>query len=210
MVTVTENMDIAGDPNLTVYSPTGDYADTDLILCADKKNPGLPIVQLQAQYLRYGPIVYQYNAPEELGGALFALDPDSTHDAVLLYKEEEARKAARMGGTLIPSDPVPSPDSNADASPIPEAEEEDVKFFKEQDAQGTATSTPEVPTTDPEIPVIDAGETLGVSTSTDSAIPVPEPEIPTIQLETSTTTPVMQPEVPSVSVPDTTATTTPE
>jgi hypothetical protein len=52
MVTVTENMDIAGDPNLTVYSPTGDYADTDLILCADKKNPGLPIVQLQAQYLR--------------------------------------------------------------------------------------------------------------------------------------------------------------
>lgn len=179
MVTITKSMKIVGDPNLVVYSAEGDYADADLILCADRKNPDLPSAQLQAQYIQYGPIVYQFNSPEELGAAIFAIDAASTHDAVLLYKEDQTRKAARLTGTLEPSDPVAAPDSNADTVPenLPNDQEPDTQFFQEEAATNTASTTPE-------LPVIEAGDPEVLGTTTPDVVVDPP------ALEASTTPPV--------------------
>ncbi len=113
MVTITSNLPIAENETLRVYSPEGDYADTDLILCADVRDVATPVAMLQAQFIKYGGIVYQFNTPEEIGKAIFAVDPNSKHDAVALYREEEARNTARNAGTLEPENPAPTPDSPA-------------------------------------------------------------------------------------------------
>lgn len=220
MVTVTKTLPIAENPNLAIYSPEGDYADTDLILCEEKNGPGIATAQLQAQYLKYGPVVYQFNTPEELGAALFLIDPESTHDAVLLYKEEEARKAAREQGTLTPSDPVAAPDSNAADVPadVPNDQEPDTQFFNEQAAQEEASSTATTTSQTGDAPVPDtSGEVLGEATSSPdgtlpeatSTPPIDTPvEVPIDTGNTSTTTPSLPPEevLPAVDL----STTTPE
>ncbi len=100
MIRINKHQEILGEPNIKVFSESGDYTETDLIQCYNIENPDVPISALQAQYIKYGPIVYQYNEPEELGEAISKIDPDSTHDAVLLYKEEESRKLRRDKGNL--------------------------------------------------------------------------------------------------------------
>lgn len=119
MVPILKNQALADQPTLRVYSDDGEYADTDLILCSEVGNPGVPSAMLAAQFVKYGAIVYRFNTPEELGAAIFAIDPDSTLDAVALYKEQVARDAARNAGTLTPSDPVPTPDSPNPPADVP-------------------------------------------------------------------------------------------
>lgn len=194
MISLAQGAPIPSLPNFVIASGDGQYADTDLILCASADVPDFPVAQYQAQFIRYGEVVYQFETPEALGEALVAIDPESTHDAAQLWREEEVRRFAREKGTLTPADQIPAPDAiEQQATP----EEEDVKFFKEQEE--TASSTPEIPPIEPDIPVIDAGETLGVSTSTDTTIT--PTDIPTIQLETSTTTPIINADIPPIPPP---------
>ncbi len=112
-------MSIPESETLRVYSPEGNYADTDLILCAEVSDMATPVAMLQAQYIRYGNIVYQFNSPEELGEAIIAVDPSSKHDAAALYLEEVARNAARAAGTLEPENPAPTADSPAAPVDVP-------------------------------------------------------------------------------------------
>lgn len=171
-----------GEQKLWVATATGEYADTDLIECVEEGTPS-GAHMFQAQYIKYGSIVYQHNTPEELGAALFGVDPESSHDAVLLYKEDEARRQARSEGVLEPTDPVPAVDALQETpARIPEEEEDDVKFFREQ-AQQETSSTPEVVeiAPEPELPVIEVEEptpdTMPTSTAS-VAEPVPEAVVP--------------------------------
>lgn len=206
MTPITKNEQVADMKDLVVLTDSGEYADTDLILCASTDAPTIAIAQYQAQFVKYGEMVYQFEKPEELGQAIVALDAESTHDAAQLWREEEARRIAREQGTLTPADQSPAPD--AVVPPEPEAEpqpEEEVEFLKDPPAQN-ATSTP--PTSDqpsePEMPVIDVTdppEVLGTTTpdlppvdpdplpppiTEPDIVPIPEPEVIS---NTSTTTP---------------------
>ncbi len=137
--------------------PDGKYADTDLILCASADNPDVAVAQLQAQYIKYGPMVYQFNTPEELGAALSAIDAESTHDAVALYKEEETRRKARETGTLEPENPVPAPDKVEEPPPAEETQEEEVQEesplpAEEDEAVVPTAEEPVLPDSAPEEP----------------------------------------------------------
>lgn len=187
MVPISKGDKVFGEQKLRVTMETGEYADVDLIECADSAS-NEPTGVFQAQYVKYGPMVYQFNAPEELGAALVAIDPESTHDAAQLWREDEARRIKRQGGTLAPEDPAAAPDA-VEPEAVPEEEEDDVKFFKEQAEQEAASSTPQLPEEPPQerdIPVIDieppAGEVGGAASSTPPAPDVP-PAIPDIQVE---------------------------
>jgi hypothetical protein len=111
MVPITKGQPVKDDDSMVVVSDNGQYGDADLIMCAHKDAPDVPTAMLQAQYVAYGGIVYRYNTPEELGKAVFALDPAATLDAVVLYKEDETRRRARNAGVLEPENPVPAPDA---------------------------------------------------------------------------------------------------
>lgn len=156
MITITEGQAVAENEGLVVSSKGSDYADTDLILCASKEQPLVPIAMYQAQFVRYGSVVYQFNTPEDLGKALYEIDKDSTHDAVVLFQQQAARDAARAAGTLTPdtgaditavdtvppADPVEIPPAIDPASSTPPAVETPLASPTTDD---TATSTLDVP-----------------------------------------------------------------
>ncbi len=207
MITLVKGMKVPDDSKLAVVAESGDYAEADLILCAPE-GTDFATAMLQAQYVKYGPVVYQFETPEELGKALYEQDPESTHDAVALYKEELARDAARASGTLTPSDPAPIEDAPV---PVNNDQEADTQFFRDQAAEEAASSTA---TTTPEVPVDTGGQVLGESTSTPALPEVIEPapivpEATTTPIDTgsmSTTTPTVPEPVPATDL----STTTPE
>lgn len=110
MVTITQGQKVPESDTLVVLAPTGDYADVDLINCGEEGSSEATGMYA-AQFIQYGPLVYQYNTPEELGAAIVAVDTNSTHDAAVLFKEEEARKLSREKGMLQPENPVSAPDA---------------------------------------------------------------------------------------------------
>lgn len=173
---------VKGDETLVVYADDGQYGDTDLLLCATKDAPDVPTVMLAAQFIAYGPIVYQYNTPEEVGKAVYAIDPAATLDAVVLYKEEETRRRARNTGVLEPENPTPAPDAveqaPTDTPPEPILPQEPAPTADQvpQEPTPTPETTPDVPTDD--VPAAESvlpsgGIDTSVSTTTEEVITAP-------------------------------------
>jgi len=153
MIHIEQNQNVPENENLRVYSPSGDYSEVDLIECYDIRNPDLAICSFQAQFLKYGGVVYQYSAPEELGAKLIEIDPESTHDAVALYKEEEERRIKRLAGKLKPENPVPAKDSLALEQEIKQLDEmpsaDNAEPFVSPELTPEPETTPPADTTPP-------------------------------------------------------------
>lgn len=79
MIHIEKGQKIVENENLRVASETGDYADDALIEYFDIGNENVVIGSLQAQYIKYGSLVYQFNEPKDLGEAILKIDPESTH-----------------------------------------------------------------------------------------------------------------------------------
>lgn len=193
MVPITKGQRTRDDAKLVVASDDGQYADTDLILCADATAPDVPTAMFAAQFIAYGAVVYQFNTPEEIGEAVYAMDKSSTLDSVKLYLEDQARKHARDAGTLEPDNPTPAPDAIVDPSSTPPD-----ATTTAQDATTTqdTTSTPVDPapvqdtTTQATSGTTDTNTSAGGS-STDPATTT----TPVIDTTTSTSTPIVDPSV---------------
>lgn len=119
--------------HLEVRADSGEYSDVDLILCGDATDPEAPEGVYQAQFIRYGNLVYQFETPESLGEAIVALEPESTHDSAQLWREEEARRIKRMGGKLEPENPAPAPDALTEEPPIPATERAERKRVEREE-----------------------------------------------------------------------------
>ncbi len=100
MIRITHGQSVQGDTALSVVTATGDYEDTALIECA--AGTGAPVVAYQAQYVRYGNVMYQHSDPVELGRALLAIDPDSTHAAASYVRMSDELLAKMNAGSLEP------------------------------------------------------------------------------------------------------------
>ena len=187
MVTITSGLRIADQPNLRVYSPEGQYADADLILLSDAADLATPVAMLQAQFVKYGPVVYQFNTPEDLGKAVLAIDPTSTLDAVVLYQQQEARDAARTAGVLTPSDAIPT------TPPAPDT-----------------TSTSTTPTVD--TPTTTSTSTPNTTTSSSSPADIILQDQQTIQEDAEILNVLKShpdPVLPTTDIPNSVSTTTP-
>ncbi len=174
MIPITRDQKVAGNDNLLVYAVSGDYADKDLIECYDPSLGNYPTACFQAQFIKYGPVVYQFNEPEELGKALIEIDPQSTHDSAALYKEEEDRKRKRRLGTLEPENPAPVDSGLSKIEPQVEVPVSDVSLGDTPlpPASG-ATSAPETIVSDP----LMSSDSMGVTTSTPERINTPQPSV---------------------------------
>lgn len=188
MITILSGQKIAENPDLRVTSPSGDYGDFDLIECESTQDGEAGSFMYQAQFVKYGGIVYRFNTPEELGAELFKLDPDSTHDAATLYREDEERRQRRLAGNLRPENPAPVEN---EPEPVIESENEPV-IESEVPNNESASSTPEFApeaTTTPEVINPEPA-----TTSTPEVVvepPVPEPEVVTPPVEPE---PIVEPE----------------
>lgn len=200
MITIQKGQSIKEDKNVVVVSASGTYSDYDLIVCEDITDPTRPQMSFQAQYIAYGPMIYQFGDKfEELGKELLVLDPTSNHDAVVYFKDEEVRRLRREGGMIRPAEITPNeilqeqPQSPNMNQPTPSAENTPVSGTPisestqqpVQSAPATETTTPTATSTSPaETPteVTPPPATEEVQPTTPSApVEVVPPENPVVQ-----------------------------
>lgn len=103
MIHIEQNQKIKDDDNLVVITPTGDYEDGALIEFYDVHNPDVVAGSFQAQYIKYGSLVYQFNEVKELGVAILAIDPESTHTAASFVRMTNELLSQMNQGSLEPA-----------------------------------------------------------------------------------------------------------
>lgn len=84
MIYLEQGQKVLDRPELVVYEPTGERNDTDMVICAEAKNPGEPFCWLEAQYIAYGGVVYKISDEKELETEILKIDPDSSINEVAL------------------------------------------------------------------------------------------------------------------------------
>jgi hypothetical protein len=145
MIHIEHNQTVPEHDNLRVLSASGDYADNDLIECSTLDDPNFALCAFSATFIRYGGLAHQFSDPLKLGEALLALDPKSTHDAVTLFKEEEARRIKREGGDFTPENPVPADEAVSQIAQE-EVRQEDVQEKTEDTKAQTKENDPQINT----------------------------------------------------------------
>lgn len=215
MISIKKGEKLAWSPGIVVAADTGEYADFDLIECASTEDKTFAVAQYQAQYIRYGDVVYQHSSPEALGEALVALDPESTHDAAQLWREDEARRIARSGGNLKPEDPTPAPDAVVEEPPQEEIPPEETPEESESNETAPEENAPEETPVVPELPPDNTSTTTPATPEPEAydpgvygeaLVPPPTaPELPPVEVVPEVP-PVPAPETPTIDV----STTSPE
>ncbi len=103
MIHIDQDQNIIENENLKVLTPTGDYEDTALIEFYDINNPDFTTGTFQAQYIKYGGVVYKFNGPKELGEEILKIDPESTHTAASYVRMTNELLDQMNTGSLEPS-----------------------------------------------------------------------------------------------------------
>jgi hypothetical protein len=144
MITITKGQKVIDYPQFIVVSPSGDYKEEDLIVCAEDDAPGKPFCMFQAQLVAYGNIVYSSNEP---------ITPAQIAD-VVAEQERQAEANQPDQGSIIEAEPTPSVDEPTppeELSPLPAEEPVPSMEIVAEEAPATqnmSTTTPAT-TTDP-------------------------------------------------------------
>ncbi len=198
MIYIEQHAALMEDTNLKVASPTGSYEDMALIECYDSADPSLSRGAYQAQYVKYGNMVYYFNEPKELGLAILALDPKSTHSAASYVRMTNELLSQMNSGSL---EPASLQDAMAVEQTVMEEQaenpttetvvEDEVELFEEsgEESEDVSPQLPEIslPDTSSTTP-----EVLGTSTS-----PTILPSIS--EIFEATTTPIAPDAVPEAT-----------
>jgi len=179
MIHVTQNQKIIGHEDLRVATPTGDYEDSALIEFYNVNQPDVVSGSFQAQFVAYGSLVYRCSGHIELGNAILAIDPNSTHTAASYVRMSNELLAQMDEGTL-------------EAKSLDEVIEAEQTNMEEKKVESEETP---IETVDPvSDPVSDPGYELPEE---EPAIPeIVEPENPDEVFENaSSTTPALSDEV---------------
>jgi len=81
MIYIEQGQVIPENEKLMVSSPSGNYGDSALIEFYNVDNRDIIVGTYQAQFIRYGSMVYKFNDVKELGEEILKIDPESTHTA---------------------------------------------------------------------------------------------------------------------------------
>lgn len=100
MIHIEKDGKIYGNENLKVATATGDYEDSALIEFYDVSNTSLVAGAFQAQYIKYGNLVYGFNDPVDLGKAILEIDPESTHTAASYVRMTNELLSQMNSGSL--------------------------------------------------------------------------------------------------------------
>ncbi len=100
MIYIEQDSLIAEQNNLRVASPSGEYEDTALVAFYDVARPHIELGSYQAQYVKYGSMIYKFNDPKELGEEILKVDPESKHEAAVFVRMSNELLAQMNGGTI--------------------------------------------------------------------------------------------------------------
>jgi len=176
MIHLEKNQAVTGDAGLVVASSTGDYEDNDLVECYSTGTSGAVGASYQAQYVKYGNLVYQYNDPVELGKEILKVDPKSTHTAASYVRMTEELLAKMNNGSLEPASLETALSTEQDAM-------EERRAEPQEETVSDKPSEPE-PEPEPEAPAVEIPPPAAdVSSTTPAVIEV---------LEEATSTPALE------------------
>lgn len=203
MIHIEQNQKISDSENLFVATATGDYEDNALIEFYEEAKPGIVLGSFQAQYVKYGNIVYKFSGHKELGEEILKIDPDSTHTSASFVRMSNQLLSQMNEGSLESTslDNVIATEQNNVENQInnPVTEEPSVTESVQSPAEITDTvSTDTGTTTENNLILDDMSSTTPdsmqetniideISTTTDSIIPdvidivdlTPEPSVET-------------------------------
>lgn len=187
MIHIEKGQNVPEHEELRVLSESGDYDDNDHVECAHVSNPDFALCAFPASFVRYGGIVNQFNDPEMLGKALLAIDPQCTHNAATLFKEEEARRIKRLGGDFTPENPVPVDDSISAVAQEEIKQEQQQKEDKKEVTEEPAPQPAQAPVLDIPPPAVD------ISSTTPAVLDLPQeatstPVVPILPIEEAAST----------------------
>ena len=183
MIAITKDQEVAENPNLRVMTPAGDYEDTALIEFYDNAVPGTVVGAYQAQFVRYGSLVYRFNDPIELGKEILKLDPESTHTAASYVRMTTELLSKMTNGTLEPKSLDEALTGEQTAMEDKRSEPQDEPEKNERQKEEEKDDEEEIPS--PEEPIIVDVPTpaADMSTTTPAVLDV---------LEQATSTPVLE------------------
>ncbi len=103
MIHIEKDQRVLENENLRIATTTGDYEDGALIEFYNISDPEMVAGSFQAQYVKYGSLVYKFNDHKELGTAILKIDPTSTHTAASYVRMTNELLAQMEGGSLEPT-----------------------------------------------------------------------------------------------------------
>lgn len=172
MIHIIKGQKIPENDNLIVVSETGDYGDSSFIDYCTTADPDVVAGAFQAQFVRYGGIVYRFNDPKELGAALLKSDPESTHTAASFVRMNNDLLMQMNDGSL-------EPQSLQDALSEEKAATEEKMMLPEEEST-TSTENALIPDPLPDTSVSTTTSATQTSTTT-----------PAVQVEIGTSTPAV-------------------
>lgn len=184
MIHIEQGQLILENENLIVSSNTGDYLDNELIEFYNIENSDITLGTFQAQFIRYGSMVYKFSDSKELGEEILKIDPESTHTSASYVRMMNELLGKMNEGSLEPeslnqviSDEQTIMEEKREESPVdPEEEKEIIETIE------TTTETDE------------NGDTITTTTTTTEEIlpDVIEPAIETPVIETPVEIPLIE------------------
>lgn len=183
MIRLEKNQAVAGDASLIVAASTGDYEDTALVECSDSMTPEVIAGAYQAQFVRYGNLVYQYNDPVELGREILKIDPESTHSAASYVRMTTELLSKMTNGTLEPESLSETLAEEQTVMEEKRSEPQDEPEKNEQQKEEEKDGEEEIPLPEEPIIVDTPPPTADMSTTTPAILDV---------LEQATSTPVLE------------------
>jgi hypothetical protein len=168
MIHIEKNQNIPENENLRIFTETGDYEDTALIEFYDISNSDIAVGSFQAQYVKYGSLVYRYNDNLELGREILKIEPESTHSAASYVRMTDELLLKMNSGSLeLDSlDKVLTTEKEKNEAIIEEAGTKEDFYEEELPSSEEAVVVPLDSTPSPEVvgetPI---GEILGTETS---------------------------------------------
>ncbi len=207
MIHIEKDKEIFGEVNLRIATATGDYEDSALIEFYDVNNPGVVSGSFQAQYIKYGSIVYRFSDPKELGVEILKIEPDSTHIAAVYARMTNELLNQMNAGSLETSslDQVITDEQTKTeekieslSEPIPEEEIEETTESTETEVEDESAEEDEIINSEESVEEIE--EIVEEETSD----PEESPPLEEVSEEIPDTGTVLDPEVvPEDVIPDT-------
>lgn len=182
MIHIEKDQNIVENENLRVSTSTGDYEDGALVEFYNIDSPDVVVGTFQAQYIKYGGMVYTFGGHKELGEAILKIDPESTHTAASYVRMSNQLLAQMEGGSLEPDslDQVISEEQTKMEDKMenpPETPPEDIPAEEvvPEDSTATEADTTEEPLPeDSSVPEVDAPEVVPEDVIETDNIPAPD------------------------------------
>lgn len=145
MIHIEKNQKIAESEGVRVATDTGDYEDSALIEVYNESDPSSIIGAFQAQYVKYGNLVYGFNDSATLGAAILAVDPEATHTAAAYVRMTKDLSSQMDKGTLEQDslDQVISDEKQKIEETVEEEKEETEVIEEAEEETEPTTETPE-------------------------------------------------------------------